>query len=338
MKKTNLLLCTLFLVFILTSCSPRITTTVFKQYPPVDKTAPVRVFEYGEQAPESSEVLGMVAITDKGFTTKCDYESVKGFAIEETRRMGGNAFQVTDHRLPNFWGSTCHEIAGTALRILLEDSTLNQKPTFKIEDGYRQAYGVRRRLYQTSPFDFTVNVGYGVIYNRTKGLDRSEKRAERELSNGLTWDATFHQYFKNNMGWGIQYSGYNSSTIFSGFDHNVLLTYIAPQYSLKAVWEKLEMKYELGVGYMRYYNKVTAPQGVGAVYGNTIAANMTLGFEYKLSKHFGLGVDLGLVGGSFGKLKYKNLIPERELGEDERMGVERINFTLGFRYYIGKKK
>lgn len=92
MKKTNLLLCTLFLVFILTSCSPRITTTVFKQYPPVDKTAPVRVFEYGEQAPESSEVLGMVAITDKGFTTKCDYESVKGFAMEETRRMGGNAF------------------------------------------------------------------------------------------------------------------------------------------------------------------------------------------------------------------------------------------------------
>ena len=65
---------------------------------------------------------------------------------------------------------------------------------------------------------------------------------------------------------------------------------------------------------------------------------MTLGFEYKLSKHFGLGVDLGLVGGSFGKLKYKNLIPERELGEDERMGVERVNFTLGFRYYIGRKK
>jgi hypothetical protein len=54
---------------ILDICSPMITTTIGKSYPPLDYREDVIVFGLRNPVPENAEELGIVEIGDSGFST-----------------------------------------------------------------------------------------------------------------------------------------------------------------------------------------------------------------------------------------------------------------------------
>lgn len=82
----------------LTACSPRVTTKVIKSYPLVVAADSVCVYESGDYVPNSAEPIGYVSVTDAGTTTKCKYDQVLRIAKEETAKIGGNGFAITDHK------------------------------------------------------------------------------------------------------------------------------------------------------------------------------------------------------------------------------------------------
>ena len=104
------------IVFCLASCSPKISTSIRKEYETLHYEENVVVLQTNDKQPEDAEVLGIVKVGDTGFSTKCNYETVLDKAKLEARKAGGNAIRITKHKEPDFW-STCHRIDALILKL-----------------------------------------------------------------------------------------------------------------------------------------------------------------------------------------------------------------------------
>lgn len=102
----------------ISSCSPKVTTSIIKKYETTDFKTDVIVIDVSDQVPEEAEVLGDVKIGDSGFSTKCTYEEVIAQAKLEAMKIGGNVLKINEHKLPSALGSTCHRIQATILKLV----------------------------------------------------------------------------------------------------------------------------------------------------------------------------------------------------------------------------
>ncbi|MGC3976814.1 MAG: hypothetical protein QM751_00365 [Paludibacteraceae bacterium] len=120
MKKLLFILTVFALAMI--SCSPKITTTISKQYPALKFNDDVKVFVLQDPTPTNSEEIGVVKIGDTGFSTNCDWEIVIEKAKLEARKVGGNAIKIIEHTPPSAFGSSCHRITAKILKVASFDS------------------------------------------------------------------------------------------------------------------------------------------------------------------------------------------------------------------------
>ncbi|WP_298931283.1 hypothetical protein [uncultured Allomuricauda sp.] len=102
--------------FLLSSCSPKISSLITKDYQSLKYDEKVVVLGLNEQQPANAEVLGVVKVRDTGFSTKCNYEIALDKAKLEARKVGGNTIKITRHKKPDLW-STCHRLDATILKI-----------------------------------------------------------------------------------------------------------------------------------------------------------------------------------------------------------------------------
>ncbi len=114
MKFLTLQILVLVLSVIMYSCAPKVVTTVSKSYPTLSFNDNVAVYSLQENKPAQSEVIGVVKVSDSGFTIKCNYETVIEKAKLEARKMGGNALKIINHKKPDLI-STCHRIEAEVL-------------------------------------------------------------------------------------------------------------------------------------------------------------------------------------------------------------------------------
>ncbi len=116
MAKKTILVSLTGILLLLSSCSPRISSSISKNYPPLRTNDKVTVIELENQAPAESELLGKVNIGDTGSTTDCNYSKVLEEAKQEARKAGGNAIKITKHDYPNGM-SNCHRITAAIYRV-----------------------------------------------------------------------------------------------------------------------------------------------------------------------------------------------------------------------------
>ena len=127
----NVKICTfIILAFGLCSCSPKVHKHIIKEMRPVGNDAEVTVYGIGDVVPENAEVIGNVTVSDGGFTTHCDWETVLETAKQEVRAAGGNGIEIVQHSYPGQNGSNCHQIAAYMLLF----SALGH-PTFSFSSG-----------------------------------------------------------------------------------------------------------------------------------------------------------------------------------------------------------
>jgi len=115
MKQLSILLIGCMLM--LSSCGPKISTTIAKNYSSTDYREEVRVFGLQDPIPTNFEELGIVKIGDTGFSTNCAWEFVIDKAKIEARKVGGNALKITEHTPPSLFGSSCHRITAKILKV-----------------------------------------------------------------------------------------------------------------------------------------------------------------------------------------------------------------------------
>lgn len=101
---------------LLTSCGPRVATTINNTYTPIAYDDEVTIIQQGSSRPENAEVLGTVKVGDNGFTARCTYKDVITEAKMEARKAGGNALHITRHHSPDLL-STCHRITAKILKV-----------------------------------------------------------------------------------------------------------------------------------------------------------------------------------------------------------------------------
>ena len=94
--KRILLFC--LLAFSLASCAPRVlrkTIEITKELPPLEDTTKVTVYEMGDNAPEHSEIIGAIALSQKS-----DWKTALEIAKKEARAVGGNGLEIQSFIYP----------------------------------------------------------------------------------------------------------------------------------------------------------------------------------------------------------------------------------------------
>lgn len=313
MKITKLLFVAALFLLLLTACSPRVTTEIIKTYPPLIADS-VWVYEPGEVIPNSAEPIGRVSVTDAGATTKCKYDQVLWIAREETAKVGGNGFVVTEHKTPAIWGSSCHQISGTMLYI--NDWTIDTEASNSITDAIEAehiALEEKMKKRQVPANTVGLDVGIGYVYSKIYTPYRTYRG-----KSGVDWKLEYNRVYRNGLGFGLQYSGFRTNFLGGGY---MLLAYIAPSFigrvKLSDVWI---LKYGIGIGYFGYSDSGDILSGVGL--------DVNIGAEYMVSKHVGLGIEVQSLS------SYLSGQEGVTLGEDEHSGISRINIKGGVRFYF----
>lgn len=100
----------------------------------------------------------------------------------------------------------------------------------------------------------------------------------------------------------------------------MVLSYLAPEVTLRTKFNKWILKCGVGMGLFLYNEPYYSTAGFGA--------HVTMGLEYMLSSHVGLGVSASSIASN---------LPKRdgvELKKDEKSGINRINVLGGLRFYF----
>lgn len=104
-------------LLVLLSCTPRISTSISKNYSELDYREEVRVLGLQDAVPSNSEELGEVKIGDSGFSVNCGWDVVIDKAKIEARKIGGNAIKIIKHIPPSPLGSSCDRITAKILKV-----------------------------------------------------------------------------------------------------------------------------------------------------------------------------------------------------------------------------
>ena len=105
----------LMIMSLFVACSPKVATTVFKNYGPLDSSEQVFLLGLEDAVPESTEILGEINLAGKGATGT--YEGVINKAKAEAQKIGGNAIKITEHKAPSLSGSSGHQIHAQILKV-----------------------------------------------------------------------------------------------------------------------------------------------------------------------------------------------------------------------------
>lgn len=151
-------------LLILSSCAPKISTSISKNYSALDYREEVRVFGLKDPVPNNSEELGVVKIGDTGFSTNCGWDVVIDKAKMEARKIGGNAIKITDHIPPSVFGSSCDRITAKILKV---ENLNDLPPSVTIDSSLIDADYALLHVYRRSGvgafISFDLHLGDTVI-------------------------------------------------------------------------------------------------------------------------------------------------------------------------------
>ena len=312
MKNVNLFAVAVLLL--MTSCSPKVVTHLTKTYPDIIPADSVYVIGLGETVPNTAETIGRVSVVDRGMSANCNYDRVLYLAQEATGKNGGNGLVITNHLRPSFWGSSCHQISGLMLRLTDKGvDTLKANPLQDMIDLELLVVKEREQSRRVPASTFEASIGYGWVTSTLYDITG----AVLGNNGGLEWKLSYEYAWNSGWGIGVQYSGYRTG--FHGGD-NMLLSYIAPEWVVRTKFDRWILKCGLGIGLFLYHEPFYNACGMGV--------HATVGIEYMLSAHWGLGFSLNTINGS---------LPDRseiKLKNNERSGITRFNLLGGLRYYF----
>lgn len=175
-------------LFVLSSCSPKISTNLSKSYPPLDYKQEIAVIELDQAEPTGSEVLGQVRIGDSGFTANSGYNVVLDKAKMEARKAGGNAIKIIEHQQPSAFGSSCHRITAKILKVDHVDQFLVKEEEPLIADADFAVINVYRYSGAGPIITYDVHLGDSVIC-RVKNNYKTSVKVKKDGLNTL-WAKT----------------------------------------------------------------------------------------------------------------------------------------------------
>jgi hypothetical protein len=295
--------------------------------------------------PSNSESLGLIRIADTGFSTQCDSVTVVEHLKSEARKAGGNAVVVTEYLRPSFWRGSCHQMAGTILRVSDFNSTAFAASSDSAQFVSAHVLKPERKL---SRITLGVDGGYGWrTAQLSPDLSEFHRAYFKGLMSGRVLGASFNYYFSDYFGLGLRYSNYNANQNMyaQNTDTGVegewitkdLIYFVGPVYLMRLplAKEKLNLNLGIGLGYLSYMSKKTFVNEKSNLYGATVGSCFNLGVEYKIEKNWALSLQANsqtgvLMNWTIEENGHKESYKADKTGE----GLQQLQLLLGLRYYI----
>ncbi len=343
-------------ILLLSSCSPKIAVVISNAKTPLKPQERIDVYKVKDSVPEKAHYIGDFRILDTGFTTNCGYSIVIGEAKAEARKVGGNLIKLTKHKEPSIFGSSCHQLEGGFYLLndsyvpTKKDSVLSVSKINKTNTRVSKQIQLDNKKY--SKHRFAVDGGYSF---RTARIDENADAVLRQyikgVKSGYHLEASYTYFYNKKYGIGLVYSNFAASnrmddiTLTDNFG-NTVNTYMSDDMTITFVGPSFTWRYpninnenvfyaDYSLGYMGYVNKSHLVEDV-TISGNTLGANLGIGYDIKLNKNFQLGLKANLLGGTLKKLTLKSDTRTKvvNLKEGEYESLLRIDFSVGFRYVI----
>lgn len=97
------------ILFFITSCSPKITSSFDAKHPPLTVDDKVAFLDIQHKVPAGAKKTGTAKFGDTGFTTDCGFDSNLIKARKAARENGANIVKVVRKKKPDIWNS-CYRL------------------------------------------------------------------------------------------------------------------------------------------------------------------------------------------------------------------------------------
>jgi Outer membrane protein beta-barrel domain len=179
--------------------------------------------------------------------------------------------------------------------------------------------------------------------------DAALKEYIKGLKSGFHLGVDGAFFFTENYGAGLKYAYFNAKneignvtvTTSTGESKTGLMRdkvnihYFAPEFWSRYFFadDKLVLLAGASIGYLRYNDNAVLVDPL-TISGGTVGLGFDIGLDYMITPHFGIGANLGLIGGSIGSLKYNDGTGEREvnLDDNQRENLTRLDVSAGVRW------
>lgn len=338
----------LFLITFLSSCTPRITTSLIKHEKPLSGNTKIIVFDKNDTLPASSEKLGNIRVNDNMSTDEFDYNSVIELAKLEAGKAGGNAIRIIKHQLPSLLNNG-HEVYADILKT--DTSMVHQRA-----DQLNKEYNT---IIPYSHLRLALNGGYA--YNLGKDVPAFDTRIQtydNQMRSGLNFGAEINYFFINGqMGIGINYETVSSQNSLSGvtyssfgqiFTNNNLsdilnIRYIGPMYTaisrqITKNGIKDALIINVGMGNLSYTDTKIVDLLNYKITGSALGTYYSIGYDRFISKNMALGVQLSLIRGLL--TNYDRFdgtsTTHVQLDNNSYQSLSHVSLTVGLRFNTTK--
>jgi hypothetical protein len=352
----------IFISVIATSCSPKIATSVSQGYASLNLQDKVIVYSKEETMPQNAKIIGKTSIGDSGFTTNCDYETMLEKAKNEARKNGANAIRITEHILPNFYGSSCHRIKAQLLKIenveeeiLVKNnniSTVDTAKTKSVQKSFDNQMITYNGAKKESNFLLLANIGQSFRVAATpKGLGSEQREYMKKLKSGLSYDFSAYYLKDSQTGIGIKYNVYKSDGLLQNQEitfkdgtkeigsvsDDITISFIGPSFIISENENAKtgEANLELALGYISYKDQARLASQKFTIKGGNLGMIGGMGYHFRLTPHFLIGPQVNFVGGVLKKFKlvYSDGRSETiKLNDDELENLWRIDLSIGAKF------
>ncbi len=344
--RINYFIALLFLFF--SSCTPRVGKMITKTYSPLAQDEHITVYTNKANVPSKAETLGVVSAGDGGFTTKCDSVTIVEILKSETRKAGGNAVVITEHVKPSFWRGSCHQMTAIVLKIddlsvssANEDSIVNQLSDIRV-------FKPKRELPR---FAFGADLGYGNrSANINEELNSYIQSFYKNLKHGFTWKVSAGYFSSDFLGFRLSYNSYYSShndyasknDVNGTLEMSDLISSVNLSLLMRIATPKKRWMFtsSLGLGYIGLRESFSFSNDVDSytATGSSVSSIWAADVEYKISENLGIGLNVSMLSGSLGKIKYnyynKGIEETIHLEKKKFESLNHANALIGIRYYI----
>lgn len=320
------------LLFPSVGCAPKIYSSFQKSYPARPEGSTVLVYNLTDTLPSQAEVLGSVEVRDNGLSSNCGFRQVLQRAKDATNNAGGNGLILTWHKEPSTFGSSCHQIAASVLRLPDSIYTASYFDNIALQNYRANLQDIPANTAQKAnlpasserkPCAIMINAGAAFVLSKTKTAEGVTGNPRR----GLDINGAFQWTARSGLGFGLRYSGYFTSAKLDGTKFDIRLHYVGAEFVMRQnLGRKWAFHESIGLGYAQYsetiYKLSMNQAGLGS--------HVDLGIEYKLSRSVGLGFSIGAYSVSFNTSNYA----DSESASYKNDGIARLSLDGGLRFYF----
>ena len=337
-------------VWVLSSCSPKVTSNFIHKEKPLPSFEDVAVYKEKEPLPDDAEWMGSVQVNGKR-----SYDNMVEIARFEAWEAGGRYVRIKDYtssgtRSDIHLLSTDVYRADIIKRVAVPISEVVNSSGYSSKEP-KEASTTNQAISQTvayngsglntgfdSPNGVRIYTGYGRRLGKINpALNDFEKMHLKRMLSGVMLGADYVRYFNSSRtcGFGVRYQlmrakseDYATVTFDDGsptleglLSDGVNISYVGPIYSKRSISKdgKSSFMYDVGLGLLFYKNASSISNKQASIVGVTSGLTADVNYSYMLTDELSIGANLSLTSGTLSNYTstdyYGNTVNSRDVSD-----------------------